>query len=846
MLSPQSGMFCSTESPGTQELHQTVEFIDQNPSFECKINSEIDPSRSSTRDGNAEFSNFFSRPVMIHSTRWNVNSELDQLIDPWQLWFSNPRISNRLNNFHLFKGKMKIKVVINGNQFYWGRSLLSYLPFSTQGNFTTENTWLDKLPASQRPHLWIDPSTSQGGTMELPFYFPRDAVDLTLQSEMQDIGKLWLLSTSPLHHPTSSNAVAISIFAWVEDIELSAPTHISTGLLQPQSGKMESIPEEQSSGKISGPLTTVAKASDVLSEVPVMAPYAKMASATARGLGAMASLFGYSRPRLNEAPRPYKAHNVSNVANTDTSDNSTVLALTSNQDLSISPRTAGLGDSDELTIKSIAGKESLFITPEWRKTDNQDDVLFSMPVTPQLYRRDRKIIPVTNDGWAHTPMSYCALPFGYWRGTINFRFQIVASGYHKGRLLIVHDPVSSADYPETNIVRSRIVDIAEERDFTVKVGWTKNFSYQEVRTPDENEPFAIGGAFNARRYQDNGVLTVYVLNELVSSSADSDPVYINVIVSAEDLELAGPDNSHIATKTFLPTPLEFAAKKEEKELEPQAGVISSDMNTTPSQNIPEDPPSISMIGTPSPEDNLASIYFGERVASFRSLIKRYCYQDTFGRKFSTNDNSVVRLRHARAPRPIFRGYLDDGIHVDPDTVDTQVNGVPTTILAYAMAPFHGWRGNLRYKFVPCQSVAERPGRVTITRQRVTTGYSLAESGEYDISSDNLNFIGVEDSSSWGGAMVTTPENSNVLEIEWPWYSNERFASVVMRNVRGSARNGLVLSALTFLEGNTTRDYYTGFDAWIAAGDNFNVFFFCGIPPMWEFSLEPVVVPPTNQ
>lgn len=840
-MQPQSGMFCSTESPGKDEQHQTVEFVDQNPSFECVINSEIDNTRSNTYDANVEFGNFFERPILINTVQWQTGFVPDVVFNPWELWANNPRVSNRLNNYSLFKGKLKVKVVINGNQFYWGRALLSYLPRHNTSNFTTENTWLDKLPASQRPHIWIDPSTSQGGSMTLPFFWESDAVDLTSATEIGDLGQLWLLGINPLFHPTASDPITISFFAWMEDIELTAPTQVNAGTLSPQSGLLLQSGEETcntSDGPISKPLSTVAKAAAVMKKIPSISPYAATAEAAATTLGKMASLFGYSRPRQIGAPQPRKIMNVGNTAATDIEDNSTTLALTAKHAVSIDPRTTGLSGADELTINHIAGKESLFASPNWTKSMAQNTILFSCPVTPQLWRIDSRLLPPSADGWAHTPMSYAVLPFTYWRATLKFRFQVVASGYHKGRLLIVHDPVTGATTPETNVVRSRIVDIAEERDFTVKVGWAQKKSYLQVRDPVLADPFSSGGTpYAASSVYHNGAITVYVLNELVSSGADTNPVTINVIVSAEDVEVGAPAESKIDEITFLPLPAQ------PRTLSPQAGVISSDENSAPMQNVPEDPPEIAMFGSPTAEDKLASIYMGERVASFRALIKRYCYQDTVGYATNAGPSTVFRLRHSRSPRPIFRGYTSQGINTDP-VLGTPVNAVATSILAYAMAPFAGWKGNLRYKFVPCQNTIRRPGRVVLSRGSTSSGYTTDDSGVYQLTPDNLQFLGTKDCAGWAGALVTTTENSNVLEFEQPWYADSRFSQVVMSATKTGSNNGFNLNATTFFDDGqpTESPDFIGFDAWIAAGDEFNLFFFSGIPSMWTFEINPVLSP----
>ena len=180
-LVPQSGMV-SSEEPTSTEMARTLQFVDENEAYTTNVEGTMDSTRYTTADSNTELSNFFERPVEVYNVEWPVNGNLDIGIQPWRAWFENPRVQNRLSNYRNFKGNLKVKFLINGNQFYWGKAFVSYHPLPDLQPFLRfEDNFLSTVPALQRPHIWLDPTTSQGGQLSLPFYYHYDNIDLTLK-----------------------------------------------------------------------------------------------------------------------------------------------------------------------------------------------------------------------------------------------------------------------------------------------------------------------------------------------------------------------------------------------------------------------------------------------------------------------------------------------------------------------------------------------------------------------------------------------------------------------------------------------------------------------------------------
>ena len=124
--------------------------------------------------------------------------------------------------------------------------------------------------ASQFPKIFINPTTSQGGTLELPFIYDRNMCDLTA-GEVGLLGQCLLRSYNVLDHANgATDTVGITIYAWMTDVKMAGLTRKSIFGLLPQ-GPTEQ--DQQSQGKYSKIASRVAgMASSAAVTVPEIAP----------------------------------------------------------------------------------------------------------------------------------------------------------------------------------------------------------------------------------------------------------------------------------------------------------------------------------------------------------------------------------------------------------------------------------------------------------------------------------------------------------------------------------------------------------------------------------------------
>jgi hypothetical protein len=232
------------------------------------------------------------------------------------------------------------------------------------------------------------------------------------------------------------------------------------------------------------------------------------------------------------------------LATCDTEDTVTKLTIDSKQELCVDPRTVGLGDSDEMDIKSLCQRESFLTQFDWLPSDSPETLLQNFRVSPMNWA-------MLSDEIHHTPSSFVGLLFDNWRGTIKYRIQICSSNFHKGRIKIVYDPYYQATN-EYNTNYTYIVDVAENKDFTVEVGWGSPYPWLRTSTPGlDPVPFS-GSAFGSpSSFSSNGVLSIFVVNELTTPNSPA-AVKINVMVSCgDDIEFGAPSN-RLTNYTYFP------------------------------------------------------------------------------------------------------------------------------------------------------------------------------------------------------------------------------------------------------------------------------------------------------
>lgn len=798
---------------------QNVTFNDQIDPYLYDVDSPIDSTRMLQDSSDATLDNFFSRPIKIAEYEWSTTlPTIAQDFDPWSLYFENPRVANRLVNYNLLRCKLYLKFVINGNGFLYGRALVSYLPLDVYDDLSTNAALIrqDLVQASQQPHVFLDPTTSLGGDMCLPFYFNENYINIP-DGDWDLMGRIFIRTLSDLKHANgATDQVTISCFAWAEDVECSVLTIAEPTTLVPQMGTNE-VDEANQKGVVSGPASAVAKVAGKLKAIPYIAPYALATETVASAIGAMAKVFGYSRPTTTRVPEAYRPTPAASLALTNVPDTVQKLTVDEKQELTIDPKIAGIGSCDSLSIKSIASRESYLTSFSWNVGTAPETLLWNARVDPCTWAESSGP-PVA----FHFPAcAMAALPFKYWTGTMKFRFQIVCSNFHKGRLKVVYDPNAlwngTTISTEYNTNYMRIVDISDEQDFTVEIGNGQSNTLLDHHLPGVDAVTQMySTSVYTNREEGNGVVSVMVVNELtVPNSTVNNDITVNVFVSmGDDFEVFVPDN-HFQKFVF----------------KPQMGDMSDVQETTePSKPVQDE--SLNLGPTKQDTELINKVFTGEAIASFRTMLKRYNAWTTIGNNNGGQQFTRVQL----SAFPYLRGNVTGAINQQVSLAP--YNFCQTVLLHWVTNAFSGWRGSIRYKALQRGGWADRT-TLYVTRE----GFNSAPYAynQYGFSSPtnqsraayeslNSNYV----PSGTLGAAYTHAMVNPTLEWEVPFYSRYRFAAGKEENYTSlTAQWNNNHALLMYLHDSTSR-----VDLFVAAGEDFQVYFFTGLPRMYYEAAPP--------
>jgi hypothetical protein len=837
------GMEVTINNADPRLKSQTLAFNDSVAAYNYEVPSEMESTYGVSDTNDVSLAKFLARPVKIYDEEWSpADPNISAQINPWNLFYEDPRVANRIAHYSLLRSTLKIRVLINGNAFMYGRLMLSYHPLSTfdelYGPFEQFNESQAVLD-SQRPHLYLDPCESAGGEMHLPFFWYKNNVHIP-RREYASLGILRLRTLNELVHANGGDTpVSVTMFAWAEDVVLGAPTKATVGTLEPQA-------DEYGVGPVSRPATLVSRVASSLSSVPVISKYARATEIAASAVSKVASLAGYCRPTDISTINSFKPVYVGNMANTNVDDTCQKLTVDAKQELTIDPRTVGLSSQDELDISSIAQRESYLTTFQWSTNDAGDDPLFFSAVSPALMNiqgNPRKLFL--------TPMAFASLPFKYWRGSLKFRFQIVCSNFHRGRIRVGYDPYDNRPEPtDLNVNHSRIIDISQEKDFTVEIGWAQETSYLEVpEGPNEFDRERYGPTFgntDDNRYS-NGTIGLYVMNRLTSPSNLADFVEVNVFVSAgKDFEVAAPNGMNLRNVSYFENyitppaavkqsePNMIVEEIDDENLESQADIVES--TSEPSKPM-QDQVAESMNAPLDITDYTNHVYFGESIRSFRTMLKRYNY---FGLRQPVTSAEGRRIWTVRYPSfPLPRGPMPQ-----PALDGNYGNIVTTTLMSYLGPAFSGWRGGVRWKIVydPGETAGSASDAydfpIMIVRGEnepagggLSTSFSSSWSQTGDLTADllaNQNAISQGNS----GVHLQTARMNPVLEAEIPFYLPYRFYPT-----RGDWNTNLEGVRPPFFEFKSQYENVRQFPEalfYTAAGEDFNLYFFTGCPGIFFY------------
>lgn len=848
-----------------------------------------------------------SRPLLIRTINWSSGS-FNTEFQPWREFISHPTVVKKLDNYLLLRGTLVLKVILNGGPFTKGRAWITYTPRHLLDEYEASLLPLGpqgSISQSQKPKVILDPTTSTGGIIKCPFFKPENWIDLTDSTDHNNMGTARFVPVAAFqdfNDPTT--VVDVQVFAWMEDVTLSSPTQLEV------QGE-----DEYGKGIVSRPASVVAAVAGAMVKAPFVGPYARATEMLASGISSMARLLGFSRPLVVESPCFYKNLNAGNYASTDRDETALKLAFDSKQELTIDPRTVGLANEDEMLLRNIWQRESYVNQFTWSPSQIEGTNIFHMRVHPGFFA-------ALNGAHYLTSLAFGTIPFEYWRGTINVRFSIVATAFHRGRLRIMYDPQVADDGTSNfNETFNRIIDLSSDRDIVIPIKWHQVEAWRKTGLIGLAAGATVAPIVGVDNEQSNGIITVQVLTQLKEPGVNNDPIDIIASIAAgDDFEVMGvsdfletqtyraslasqsedcsihsldpcdryfnaehyaynfdnlemlSDSLHtfdsdtsfceeefsvsdlfgsfnlwtipfVWARTILRN--EYRIIYEEEQLETQgdeSGTPGS--QTTSKADIPEHPDTVDPVGgTPDINSNILKVFGGEKIASIRNILKRYClYQLIVDGKDATG---LFVQDHARFP--LDRGFVDNsnGLHTSATGGTSDYNYVANTFLSYFTPAFVGWRGSIRHKFTlvgdssdGCIFTVKRSSNIKspgdYERLHISDPTGVAIPAKY--ASNYLdNFEG-----SMAGITCNMSNNNATAEIDVPYFENRRFSDTRLDRNADAEDDGN-FRYLRMIINTTNPNPCPKVLHAVAAGEDFALFGYIGAPRMYFYINETFVV-----
>lgn len=803
---------------------------EQNVAFYDAVDEEVVPvpvtmsSMQIDTSTNIDLGNFFQRPVLIQTYSWAENTLFTQSFSPWKDYFNTASVKKKLDNFHLIRCNLNLKFVINASPFYYSCVMVTYRPLSNLasgdyyepcavngGTGISDQTLMGR---SQRPRVMLYPQNSQGGSLKLPFFYPKNWLNVNVAKDFENMGTInmdTLFMVLENANNVTGTGCTIQVYAWADSVELAGPT---VGLsLQSK--------DEYGKGPVSGPASAIARFAGTFSSHPIVGPFATATALVAGATSAVAALFGYTNVPVIDNVHSNIIKTNPNFGATDIGIPTEKLTLDSKNELSIDNRVCGIDVGDELMIDSIVTRESFIGTYSWGAGDAPNALIFNSRVTPEICLKGTSAGQVYVQG---TPMWMVSQMFRYWRGDITFRFKILCTQYHRGRLKIAWDPAGDiANTNEsTNLVYTRIVDITETDDISITVPYTQVVSYlQMLRTNDVQ--FGTTPLTNTFG-NTNGVLTVRVLTKQTAPSADA-PISVAVFVSGSpNLEFADPQPPPSELTLYTIQSKDVYIDRTVYKLQSQDVVTSmqDDIGISPSQAAPF----------------LNLIHMGEHVVSLRVLLRRSFLHRTI-RWFSTDyvANAINYISSTCPRMPLYYGWDLNGINtaLNASAISKPFNYVHSTPINWISSCFVGVRGSVTWH-IDTNLKNNAPQTVVVDRRRLTLSLAL-----YKFLS---NVIITGSSSAWmsranktdgaGGMALSDTQVQHGGHFQVPYYSKLKFHSTnPLYRTFGSAvddtiNDSFTVYSTTFL-GTPVANDSLKIDYYCSAGTDFNPVWFLNVP-----------------
>lgn len=471
---------------------------------------------------------FTTHPVLLSSFTWDGATATDVNVasDLYSSYIAlaPSAIRKKFSNFGLQTAKFKIAVIVQGSTQSSGQLIVVAAPrtptTAPSGTPSANGDRSNIYNSFLHPHVVVDPSKS--ATYEF---------EVGMSSDTGVMNTSWVLDrhvVNPIRSGTATaSTVTVSIYCSLSDVKLDAPT---TNVIL-TSSKFQA---EKEVAKPSTVLTNVSRLSALAGSLfPVISPYTTLFSRVSGATGDYLHALGYAKP-------PVVGRNVDLVvgvadppSQVEGNSSAVVFGRSQGDSRSIDPVTLG-GSLEEQKISTLIARPSLAVRDlVVLPAAAAGSLVASIPVTPALSHFAGTVTGLTYP----TPLAMFNLLHLYYTGSLDYRFEFVASIFHRATFVIAYEtqstpfaPPSMADAMAT--LPHVVINVSGNTAIDV------HFPYKNI------DPWTLTSSrilnYDLPNVTSTSGWAYIYLMQPVRSSGSTDGIGINIFTSSKDMVFAMP------------------------------------------------------------------------------------------------------------------------------------------------------------------------------------------------------------------------------------------------------------------------------------------------------------------
>jgi hypothetical protein len=455
-------------------------------------------------------------------------------------------IAEKLAGFRYLRCTFVVEVQINAQPFNAGALLAYFKPLADQTTVQVSNHahWAGKMGL---PHVIYECGQATAARIKVPFFSLISHYDLVKGNG--SAGQVLLDVFSPL--TGEGGNVDGTVWMWAENIDVSMPTGLPVKQT-PIGGPAQSAAEKKRPGNIETIASTASRVADRVSALPIIGEAGKAGKLVFDAAGAVASMFGWSKPIDPEFTTEVQLFTSKNMANFNGDHKGRVMALDFKNAVN-TPEDVFNTSEDEMSFKFLSSMPTYVHRFKFESQNLQGTKLMALPVDATIC--DKKDVAGHPNTVARyeTNLSYLCGLATHWRGGLKYNFKIIKTSFHSGRLRFTWVPGAPEDIAVDTVdldkCYSKIVDLREKSEVDFEIPYSYNVPWK----PCEKGVTPYGARLNWTTVpQPMGTLFVTVVNSLRAPPTCAPSVDVLVFISGgDDFQIAVPSirqRVHVLTR----------------------------------------------------------------------------------------------------------------------------------------------------------------------------------------------------------------------------------------------------------------------------------------------------------